>query len=165
MNEQLILNWNNCVRPDDTVYHLGDVALGQKSALGPILERLNGKIHLILGNHEKPALTYKNRFESVHDLLSINIDRQHIVLCHYAFEVWPYSHKGSWHLHGHSHGALVRRPFRFDIGVDSVARYLADKNNTKILPEYYRPLSFEELKDVFANDTFVSVDHHNQGIN
>lgn len=45
------VRWNNIVRRDDTVYHLGDVAMDEKS-LG-ILNDLNGKKILILGNYDK----------------------------------------------------------------------------------------------------------------
>ena len=31
MNKILIQNWNNVVRPDDIVWHLGDFALGDKN--------------------------------------------------------------------------------------------------------------------------------------
>lgn len=46
MDDYLIENWNNTVRPNDTVYHLGD--FGNTS----ICEELNGNITLILGNYE-----------------------------------------------------------------------------------------------------------------
>lgn len=52
MNEALIKNWNEVVSNDDTVLHLGDVALGNKEMAEAIIKRLNGKKILIMGNHD-----------------------------------------------------------------------------------------------------------------
>lgn len=52
MNETIIKNWNNIVKPNDEVYHLGDFALGGKETTKNILKRLNGKLILIKGNHD-----------------------------------------------------------------------------------------------------------------
>lgn len=46
MNELIMKNWNAKVGPDDTVFHCGDV--GDYS----FLNRLNGNIIVILGNHD-----------------------------------------------------------------------------------------------------------------
>src|SRR2546429_527154 len=54
MNEALIARWNDCVGPDDTVYHLGDFAMGLKSLWPEYRRRLNGKIVFTLGNHDAP---------------------------------------------------------------------------------------------------------------
>jgi calcineurin-like phosphoesterase family protein len=52
MNEHLVHRWNDTVSPDDTVYYLGDFALGHKNGLN-YAERLNGYKILIPGNHDK----------------------------------------------------------------------------------------------------------------
>lgn len=53
MNEMLVHYWNEVVHPEDTVYHLGDVALGPiRESLGYI-HRLNGKKILVTGNHDR----------------------------------------------------------------------------------------------------------------
>lgn len=53
MNETIIKNWNEVVKAEDTVLHLGDFSMSAKSA-EDIIKRLNGKITLILGNHDIP---------------------------------------------------------------------------------------------------------------
>ncbi len=55
MDEMMIQRWNEKVGETDEVYHLGDVGLASSGKLRKILERLNGKIYLIKGNHEKSA--------------------------------------------------------------------------------------------------------------
>lgn len=52
MNETLIDNWNKTVGPTDVVYHLGDFCFAGAAAWYSLLGQLNGRIHLILGNHE-----------------------------------------------------------------------------------------------------------------
>ena len=48
MNEKLIGNWNSVVGPDDIVFHLGDFCLGGSAEWTKVLDRLNGKIYLII---------------------------------------------------------------------------------------------------------------------
>lgn len=54
-NENLIKRWNEVVTPDDTVYHLGDFAMGPKVLHKSFLDRLNGTKLLVRGNHDQPA--------------------------------------------------------------------------------------------------------------
>lgn len=56
MNEEIIRRWNSVVGPDDTVYHLGDVALGPIMESLANIRRLNGHKILILGNHDRPFM-------------------------------------------------------------------------------------------------------------
>lgn len=52
MNKKLIENWNAVVKPEDTVYHLGDFVMHESENIPPILEQLNGEIVLVRGNHD-----------------------------------------------------------------------------------------------------------------
>ena len=120
MNDGLIDRWNSVVSPRDTIYHLGDFGFNNLDDLRKIRYRLNGKIHMILGNHD-----YKNKldrcgawFSSMSVMKEININKQHIVLCHYSMRVWNRSHYNSQHLFGHSHGKLQGQGKSMDIGVD-----------------------------------------------
>ena len=76
MNNELIKLHNSIVSPKDTVYHLGDFAMLRKDQIqkiGPILNKLNGTHHLILGNHDEgKPFTYVNMgFASVHTALYV----------------------------------------------------------------------------------------------
>jgi len=46
----MIENWNRVVKPEDKVYHLGDVFIHRKARF--VLDQLNGKKVLIKGNHD-----------------------------------------------------------------------------------------------------------------
>ena len=50
MDEEMIKRWNETVRPNDKVYHLGDVVINRKAL--KTLGRLNGEKVLIKGNHD-----------------------------------------------------------------------------------------------------------------
>lgn len=53
MNEHLIAEWNRTVKPDDSVYHLGDLALGTRLQVAELRKRLNGEIFITIGNHDR----------------------------------------------------------------------------------------------------------------
>ena len=54
MNETLIKNWNNTIKPQDTIYILGDLCFKMSlEESHKIIQRLNGKKVLIRGNHDK----------------------------------------------------------------------------------------------------------------
>lgn len=138
MTETLIMNFNSCVRKDDTVYILGDlshrITLEEANRL---IARLNGKKILCKGNHDKkydPAL-----FEEIHDFLELHVDGMNISLMHYPMMEWPKSRHGSVHLHGHIHSTgeynLQQREdgiLRYDVGVDA---------------NHYFPVSLKQVKE------------------
>ncbi len=150
MDRRLIENWNSIVSDDDTVYLLGDVALGSANKILRYLGQLNGKIHLIAGNHDKAVLkgTCAARFESISTLLEIWAgEKQKIVMCHYPMLTWNKSNRGAWQLHGHCHGTLTvtSDAKRLDVGVDC---------------HEFKPISFDRIKRIMARKTFKPVDHH-----
>lgn len=80
MNAEIVRRWNEVVMPDDTVYHLGDVALGKIDDSLPRVGELNGYKVLILGNHDRPFMDkrkaekrqhwldeYSKYFDAIHE--------------------------------------------------------------------------------------------------
>jgi calcineurin-like phosphoesterase family protein len=69
MDETLISNWNERVKPEDHVYHLGDVTMareGDGSVLASYMSQLKGHKRLILGNHDHYKMGhYLKWFEKV----------------------------------------------------------------------------------------------------
>ena len=117
MNELLIERWNAVVRPQDEVWHLGDVAR-RAADVQTLLARLNGTKHLLRGNNDPDATANAAGWASVHDYLEHELDGHRLVLCHYPFRSWNGQHRGAINLHGHSHGRLKPMPRQFDVGVD-----------------------------------------------
>lgn len=118
MDAYFLDNWNSTVKPKDVVYFLGDLSFHPEK----YLPKLNGRIHFILGNHDRQSVYYyakQPNVESVSHIKEIKLDKHFIVLCHYPLVSWNRSCHGSWHLHGHSHGKYHPQKLSFDVGVDS----------------------------------------------
>jgi calcineurin-like phosphoesterase family protein len=117
MDAAMVANWNAAVRPDDTVWHLGDVARRPGEVAG-LLARLHGTKHLIRGNNDPPETLAAAGWASVGDYAELEMEGTMLVLCHYPFRSWNRQAKGAWNLHGHSHGKLKPLPRQVDVGVD-----------------------------------------------
>lgn len=148
MNDMLVENWNSVVSDDDTVFHLGDFALGGSAVWSNVLSRLKGKIYLILGNHDRKNIRqgYMGKFEVVIPQMQISIENRSIYLNHYPFLCYGGIYRKPedvvWQLFGHVHsgpnsaGADAARlpyllPTQYDVGVDN--------NN-------YTPVSYAQVK-------------------
>ena len=127
MDEYLIRTWNETVSPDDDVYNLGDLSFAHDiKKITAVLSRLNGKHHLIYGNHDDIVRRHnKYLFETVkydgHPLLSsartyrkLQLDEidNTLILFHYPINEWDGCHKGWYHLYGHLHDRLAEIPGR-----------------------------------------------------
>ena len=154
MNETLINNWNRVVGPDDTIFHLGDFAFGGSYLWNNMLDRLNGHIHLVIGNHDRKNLRqgYVQKFDSIYPQLQINIDGRSVYLNHYPFLCYGGSYRGDkdavWQLFGHVHSGPFSTgkdderlkmlfPYQYDVGVDN--------NN-------FTPISWEDVKIRIKNN-------------
>ncbi len=118
-DEELIRRWNEVVHENDTVYHLGDFALGPKFRIAEIVEQLNGHIILIRGNHDKkPSFYYDVGFHEVYDYKWIDFNREHkVLLCHYPNV--RFEHSRHILLHGHNHAKDVGSEGVYNVGVDA----------------------------------------------
>lgn len=132
MNETIIARHNKKVSHKGLTIHVGDMFWQTMSEMEAraILHRLNGRHAFIYGNHDE--LMEKSKYlrdyfkwvvgknkASGSEIIKWN--KHKITLNHYAQRVWDGSHKGHWHVYGHSHGALAGFGKSFDIGVDSHA--------------------------------------------
>lgn len=98
MNRELVARWNAVVGPRDTVYHLGDFAMGKESDASAFLRKLNGgKKILIRGNHDRNArLMLGAGFNEVHEKLEWNgwmlqhhpIATNRKLLCGHVHDKW-----------------------------------------------------------------------------
>jgi calcineurin-like phosphoesterase family protein len=118
MDATLIANWNATVAPEDEVWHLGDVAR-RLADVEPLLARLHGTKHLLLGNNDAPAIAALPGWTSVAAYAELTLDGHALVLCHYPFRSWNGQHRKAINLHGHSHGRLKPLPRQHDVGVDA----------------------------------------------
>lgn len=129
----LIEKWNNTISKHDIVYILGDVSFVSSDDTKKILEKLNGKKHLIIGNHDSPCSGLSNYFVSTSQIKEVTFKKihysfldedLHCILCHYPLIAWNRRMHGSVMLHGHTHGSICdinlnSEELRIDIGFDS----------------------------------------------
>jgi len=155
MNEKMIAAWNTLVKPEDDIYHLGDFAFMKPGPLWSLLWRLQGKKHLILGNHDKyiidnwDELLDRGAFASIQYYRELKVAGKMLCLFHFGQRVWNKSHRGSIHLYGHSHGSLPPHGLSVDVGVDC-----------KEITSDYRPIHLTEVLDYMSKREKAVVDHH-----
>lgn len=121
-DELLIYNWNQCVKPGDRIYHLGDFAFGSRESTESVLQRLKGDIHLIYGNHDHVLMTPKfgKYFKSRQDYKEIRLDGHKVCMFHFPIHEWHQCHRGSFHLFGHVHASYGEvRGRSLNVGIDN----------------------------------------------
>ena len=138
MDEFIINNWNSKINKDDIVFHLGDFAFASNKRWQELICRLNGKIYLILGNHDVsrwPGDYTMSLFERVENQIMLKIDNKYkVYLNHFPFLCYDGTYRNpedcTIQLHGHVHERLgdtgkdaqrlqYRFPYQYDVGVDN----------------------------------------------
>ena len=127
MNEFLIDKFNSKVNKDDTTYFLGDFIMRDRTITPEFRNRLNGKIIMILGNHDNPRIQ-KDMFDWVGKRLILETQYGTILLRHHPNNLenyHPEAHEKlerepgyTWFFHGHVHDRWVRRDDFINVGVD-----------------------------------------------
>ena len=163
MDDTLIKNWNSVVGPNDTVFHLGDFAWGNPHIWDNALDKLNGHIHLILGNHDMKNIQegYMDRFASVSFQKQIYIGNVCIYLNHYPFLCYAGSYhlkRKIWDLFGHVHSDPNLYDFSFidDLGVKEILtndharlqHLLPTQYDVGVDNNNYTPVSFDTVQKI-----------------
>ena len=101
MDWDMVEKWNSFVKPNDHVYHLGDVYnKASKGYIENILQHLNGKKRLILGNHDNGQDQILHRhFEKI--MMWRVFDK--VVLTHVPLREDGIPGKDRINVHGHIH--------------------------------------------------------------
>lgn len=103
MNTVMVNNWNSVVSPDDTVFHVGDFSFGKIENVAAIRKQLNGKIILILGNHDRnPRQMKESGIDEAYNKLVI-VRRDRTVLFHHRPWIGPFPQR--FHIYGHVHNS------------------------------------------------------------
>ena len=130
MNEAYVERWNNTVMADDDVYIIGDVILGDPSNI-EYVKCLNGRVHIILGNHdtanrEKMYRELSNVVEVADVGIRLKYRKYHFALTHYPMLTGNLEKESlkqmTLNLYGHTHqtGNFYNdMPFMYHVGVDS----------------------------------------------
>ena len=138
-DEYIIKQWNSVVGPDDIVYHLGDVMLGDNEYGMNCLRQLNGIIYIIPGNHDTSTrIKLYKTLENIHVLESgipgleaaaatLKYKKYNFYLSHHPtmtsnLEKAPYLRMHLINLFGHTHQQkrfYEDMPYMFHVGMDS----------------------------------------------
>jgi len=137
MNDFMIGENNHIVKNNDEVYHIGDFMWGSDyDKLQYILKRLNGKHHLILGNHDrfKPFDYIEAGFISVHTALWM----EEMVMVHDPSVYTFCKEELGILVHGHIHDLWHKVAGKPVINV-----------SVEVID--YLPISFEDIRETIKN--------------
>ncbi|HUQ64022.1 MAG TPA: hypothetical protein VM121_09725 [Acidimicrobiales bacterium] len=152
MNQALINRWNAVVDDADTVWVLGDVALGRIDYTLSLIGQLAGRKLLVAGNHDRCWAGHGRRsggwteryvgagFDEVHQgEVALDVGATSVRACHFPYrgdsqdqdrylEHRPVD-TGGWLLHGHVHERWQQHERMINVGVD-VWEYAPVSNET-----------------------------------
>lgn len=149
MNETIVDRHNSLVLPEDDVYVLGDLMLGDNEKGIELIKQMNGKLHIAIGNHDTASRI--ELYKTLPNLADINYVhafkyRKYNFYCsHYPTLTGNLEaeslHQVAINLYGHTHqleNFYEDRPYMFHCGMDSNAcypvniDYIIDKCNDKV---------------------------------
>jgi calcineurin-like phosphoesterase family protein len=142
MDEEMVKRWNETVRPNDKVYHLGDVVINRKAL--KTLHRLNGDKVLIRGNHDIfRDDEYREYFRELRAYHVMN----GMILSHIPIHIESLGRFGT-NIHGHLHANRVKKICGVNVKTNTMI------HSEEIDPRYhcvcveqtdYRPILFEDV--------------------
>lgn len=144
--KEIIRRWNAKVTPNDTVYVLGDIADDGYLQAIEVFRILNGKKHLIVGNHDLamlPKIKESGVFETVDFMMLIEDAGRKVCLCHYPLMDWMEFSRGGYHVYGHIHNKTEQN----DPAYPQIKEYYADKlaYNAGVDVTEYEPATLDEM--------------------
>jgi calcineurin-like phosphoesterase family protein len=171
MNNDIIKKWNSVVSKRDIVYHLGDFAFFKKSQkneydyISDIIKKLNGKIILILGNHD---ISISRNIQFWMDLgfwkvYDVPILYNRYILSHRPLIALPIPFDGLdfINIHGHTHNSNADF---YSMSDEDKKHWNSSEDKYRTIPDItrisfnvslevigYKPISLEELENKWAN--------------
>jgi len=142
MDEAMVKAWNETVKPNDKVYHLGDVVINRKAM--KTLHRLNGDKVLIRGNHDIfRDEEYREHFRELRAYHIMN----GMILSHIPVHEESLGRFGV-NIHGHLHANRVKKPRGYDTKTGTML--YSDEIDTRyhcvcVEQTDFRPILFEDV--------------------
>jgi calcineurin-like phosphoesterase family protein len=144
MNDAILTLYNETIGPNDEVYHLGDICFYEKKAI-ELLEQMNGRKHLVSGNHDAKKLARWIGWETSQAYKEIKDEGRKVILCHYPIWSWNGMYRLTTHLHGHCHATKAPGKTRrsADVGVDAWD---------------FKPVTLDQIEEQMARDGYWNTD-------
>ena len=122
MDSALIENMWKVIKPEDSLYIVGDFAFGPAAKDEDWLQMIFGQLpgaeqHLVVGNHDH-APTQSLPWTSVTHLTEVEDSGARNVLCHYPMITWNGARKGALQIFGHVHNNWQGSRNAVNVGVD-----------------------------------------------
>ena len=122
MDSILIENMWKAVKPEDTLWIVGDFAFGTAAKDAAWLEMIFSQLpgaekHLVVGNHDG-EMTQLLPWDSVTQLSEVEDGGNRNVLCHYPMITWNGARKGTLQIFGHVHNNWHGSRNAVNVGVD-----------------------------------------------
>ena len=139
-HEALIENWNKKVKPEDTIYVLGDITFCGYEKTKSVFDRLNGKKILIRGNHDQSySKLYRIGFDFIVESMQLKMAGKVVNLSHFPYRISKFNEikckflkrklpryhmsrlvdDGKWLLHGHTHSKEQIKNKMIHVGLDA----------------------------------------------
>jgi calcineurin-like phosphoesterase family protein len=140
-SEKIVKNWNRLVNPEDLIIHLGDYVVSKTGIWDQIINQLNGRKILVLGNHDKKSMSWylSNGFDFVCSSFSWDYYNFKILFSHEPSDLSEYDINIHGHLHYGEHRKdykLTDRHFLFTMETGTyeplLLKTMIDKNLNKI---------------------------------
>ena len=151
----LVEIWNSQVRKGDFVYILGDVSFSHSfEEIATWLDKLNGQKFIVKGNHDQSdilnELLAANVITAWDNYKEIKIKDVKTCMMHFPIASWNQQGRGSFHLHGHSHGSYKGEGRILDVGIDSAYNLFG----------VHRLFDEEDVYGILQGVNIYSADHH-----
>ena len=120
-----------------------------------ILNKLNGNIHLVLGNHDIRNMSQelRDKFASVSNYKEINDNGRNVVVCHYPIPCFKNHYYLWYHLYGHTHSS-----FEWNM-MENVKRQMKDlyakpceMYNVGCMLIGYTPRTLDEIIEIYKKE-------------
>lgn len=119
MNEYMLQKWNRKVRRNDEVVILGDFSFGGAKETNELLARLQGRLYLIQGNHDRFVSNRGadlSRFQWIKPYKELSDNKRRVILCHYPIMCYHGQYRmdkegnpTAYMLYGHVHDTRDQR--------------------------------------------------------
>ncbi len=161
MDEVMIENWNSVVGRGDKVIHVGDLCFGDQYKAEKILARLNGKILLCRGNHDKRLWKWYLGHGHEQKCRVLPVENWHEIVPNIFFSHYPedvslkeHATNNMFHVHGHIHDRITNDPTKFNACVEHLNYTPIELEaviNTLCASSYGSPNSIAAEKSIQTN--------------